>query len=155
MNRRNRKNDVIPEEKLTLDESAFPSLGKTVQATKPAWGKKFSELASEWKDKEEEEKILEPIKKEEKEISLPRFNPAHKFVEKDETPQPEVEDTSDWTTVDRSVKKLSQLARKQKRQDDKLKRLDDGEEFHSENSEDDTCWNDGPAAHETCWDDRP
>lgn len=154
MNRRNRKND-IPEEKLTLDESAFPALGKTVQTTKPAWGKKFSELASEWKEKEEEEKVLEPIKKEEKEISLPRFNPVHTFVEKDETPQSEVEDTSDWTTVDRTAKKLAQLARKQKREDERLKRLDDGEEFESEHSEDETCWNDGPAAHETCWDERP
>lgn len=156
MSRRNNRKVEPVEEKLTLDESSFPALGSTVKTTKPVWGKKFSELASEWKTQEEESKILDSPKKDDRDIVLPRFNPTHKFVEQETAvPEPQ-EEESDWTTVDRTAKKLAQLARKQQRIDEKMRRMDEGEDVESDKSEpEDTCWNDGPAAHETCWDERP
>lgn len=150
---------------LANTEENFPSLGGGIAKPRSTWGgKKFTELASEWKKDDDDRKIMEEIQAtdDKDEFVMPKFNPTHRFVEPEyekEECQPaekETENEDEWTTVDRTSKKAAQLARKQKRLEEKMKRMDDGEEHESEKSEEeDTCWNDGPAAHETCWDERP
>jgi hypothetical protein len=139
-------------------EENFPVLGRTV--TKPlAWtGRKFNELATEWKEIEDKEKAIKeqedaPVVDRDDDFVLPVFRPSRFYVEEEETPAPVEEITNadeendGWVTVDRSLKKMMRTSRKEARINDRLRRLDDGEELDdeaeddTENNQDETCWN--------------
>lgn len=153
-------------------EENFPALGN-VTTKAPTWGnRKFSELVTDWKKDDEEKKEEEERRKqassthnEDGVFLLPRFTPSNRFVEQDEQPAPEPEkkqveddDESGWVTVDRNAEKQARMARKVRRKEEKLRRMDEGEEPSSsdsdEDQQDESCWNDNPPEHETCWDDR-
>lgn len=158
-------------------EENFPELvfvDSVAPKVSSVWkGRKFSELAADWKNTDEQKKEEEERRKQEVTnrtedgvFLLPRFTPSNRFVEQDEKPEPETEkkevveedDESGWVTVDRNAEKQARMARKVRRKEEKLRRMDEGEEPSSSDSEedeqDDSCWNDKPPEHETCWDDR-
>lgn len=155
-------------------EENFPGLGK-VTTKAPTWTtKKFSELATDWKKDEDDKKEEEERRKQQdKRITedgvflLPRFTPSNRFVEQDdqldETPldkkPSEEDDESGWVTVDRTAEKQARMIRKSRRKEEQIRRMDEGEEPSSSDSEqddaqDESCWNDKPPEHETCWEDR-
>lgn len=154
-------------------EENFPSIGKvTVKA--PTWGgRSFSALATDWKRDDEEKKEEEDRRKQNTHLTedgvflLPRFTPSNRFVEdnvevavEETKPNPPVEedDESGWVTVDHNAKKQARKLRKERRKEEQIRRMDEGEEPESseteEEEQDESCWNDKPPEHETCWDDR-
>jgi hypothetical protein len=124
---------------LEKTEENFPSLGGSAPRVN-TWGggRKFSELASEWK--EQADTNIEVVDKEEHFV-LPRFRNIHRFIEpEDERPPPpeKTEDQNDgWTTVERKIKK----------KEFKSMFDEDGNII-----EDDTVWG-GEEEEETCWND--
>ena len=124
---------------LEKTEENFPSLGGSAPRVN-TWGggRKFTELASEWK--EEADRNVE-IKEEEEKFVLPRFRNIHRFVEpEDDTPPPPRQteyDNDGWTTVERKIKK----------KEFKSMFDEDGNII-----EDDTVWG-GDEQEETCWND--
>lgn len=159
-------------------EENFPTLVKTASKT-VKWGgtRGFAELAAEWKAEDDARKAAEEERlamansnkgDDSVGITLPRFNPSQRFVEKDE-PQvstqketaPTQDDDSGWTLVDSRAKHETRRARQIARKDAELRRLDElGDNVPSSSDDEsgeeggDTCWNDAPQAHETCWDGR-
>ena len=155
----------------------FPTLGGAKSVTPNSWGRSFKTLASEWKADEDDRKADEEAAAKQKDnrqgkydgIVVPKFAPVRRFVEEDEeeefpTQTPvaaattEDDDESGWTTIDRKSKYRARKARKNARIEEKLRRLDDGEELEEEQNdeekeEDESCWN-VPESHETCWDDK-
>jgi hypothetical protein len=145
-----------------LEDTAenFPTLGgNTVSASGSIWsgGRKFSELATDWKStddqrKEEEERQKNRLDDNRRDdtFQLPRFRSMRRFSEpedeccEDEAPpeQPLPEEEK-WTLVD------NRKYRKPKKEFDFSEELDD----YDENGEDETVWG-APEEHETCWDDR-
>lgn len=144
-------------------EENFPRLGGATAKPVNWSGRKFTELATEWKSEEDERKALEEAEKKgvetpkNEKFILPTFNPSRHYVETEDgedTPIPAVEETSatqgeddGWTTIDHSAKFAARRARKQKRMEEKLKRYDEGEEpepadgEQNEEEQDDSCWN--------------
>jgi hypothetical protein len=123
---------------LEKTEENFPSLGGSAPRVN-TWGggRKFTELASEWK--EEADRNVE-IKEEEEKFVLPRFRNVHRFIEpEDDKPLPSQtkDDNDGWTTVERKIKKNG------------FKSIfdDDGNLI-----EEDTVWG-GEEQEETCWND--
>lgn len=149
--RKNKKKEEEPE-KVTLDTSSqnFPSLG--VSTTKQTtWnGRKFSELAKEWKEKKELDDMTKQLGTSSsiETFTLPKFNNIRKFHEKEDATilveeKPETDD-SEWKTVERKV-----YIPKKKTIEDEIK-----EEEKKEES-DDTVWGtDEKEEYETCWDER-
>ena len=136
----------------------FPSLGGGGVKAPVVWGgRKFSELASDWKADSDEKKAAEEkakqgfVKKDDHLFVMPTFHPSAYYVEEDEEEEsaPVVEknqeenDDDGWVTVDHSLKREIRKARKQARFEEKMRRFDNGEEpedeHHSE-KEDDSCW---------------
>lgn len=141
-------------------EENFPKLGNGVAKPVNWGGRKFTELATEWKAEEDQRKEAEEAEKKgvetpkNEKFVLPTFNPSRHYVETEEeetapvqeTPQVQEEDEdSGWTTIDHSAKFTARRARKQKRLEEKLKRYDEGEEPEpeekGEEEQDDSCWN--------------
>lgn len=149
------------ERALQRTEENFPSLGGAVAKPVSWGGRKFTELVTEWKEKEEHEKAVKegdaPPERTSDIFVMPVFRPSRFYAEQeDDTPVPDeyvpceplkVDSEDDgWVTVDNSAKKQARLARKQARIEEKLRRLDEGEEPEPEEGEedeeqDDTCWN--------------
>ena len=143
-------------------EENFPRLGGGTAKPVNWSGRKFTELATEWKSEEELRKAAEEAEKKGTETPkterfiLPTFNPSRHYVETDDgemTPLPDMpaqkmENEDDgWTTVDHAAKFAARRARKQKRLEEKLKRYDEGEEpepaedVDNQEEQDDSCWN--------------
>lgn len=134
---------------LEMNEDNFPVLGNP-PAKSSGWdGRKFSELASEWKEEQDkliDENTMNNVKDEIREdFVLPRFMTTRRFEEpEDVVDEPKtvtpVED--EWTVVShKKVRKPKPI-------------IDD--EFDEQAEVDDngeTVW-DGPEEHETCWDER-
>lgn len=144
-------------------EENFPSLVAKPVVARQWGGRKFNDLAQEWKSTEDEKKELQELKKEvpvtEFGMVLPKFNNIHHYHEKEEIQQGEkpVDEQDDWVTVDRNSKRVAQMERRIKRKEEYLRRLDDGDDIDTaegSDGQDETCWNDAPAEHETCWDDK-
>jgi hypothetical protein len=149
----------IAKNALEKTEENFPVLVNSSTSTTWNNGRKFSELAANWLEKEEEEKR----KREEDEkdfgprgamrpsstFSLPMFRPTRRFSEREEyrceeekpAPKPVGEDDG-WTVVDNT---------KYRKPKPKCDSDDDG--VNEQKKEEDTVWS-GPEEHETCWDDR-
>lgn len=142
----------------------FPTLGgipnTTNSGTSSIWSgtRTFSELASEWKLKDEqkleEEKIQ--IKDDDNHIfQLPQFRNIHKFSEPEDEYYEDENDSEldsqqialpkedEWTVVD---------YRKYRKPKPEFN-FDDDDLLDTNEDEDNTQWA-TPAEHETCWDDR-
>lgn len=142
---------------LERTEENFPSLGNSI-AKPVAWGgRKFSELASEWKAQDDRKKEVEETGYEHTyrgdEFVMPQFAPIQNFVEPEEddeesppAPLSTTEET-DWVTVDHGAKQRARRSRKNARIEERLRRYDEGEEPEpmgdNLDEEDDTCWDNG------------
>ena len=144
-------------------EENFPSL-VTTRPTMTTWsGRKFSELASEWKADADERKVLQDSNKTSGGSTshatdgfvMPTFKLSHHYVESEETAVSNDEhivkkEEDEWVTVDHGAKHRARLIRKQQRFEEKMRRMDAGEESESEPDDinddqvDDSCWNDAP-----------
>jgi hypothetical protein len=144
----------------------FPTLGGNPVVTPPSiWssGRKFSELASEWKatdeqnkEDDERQKNREIETKRDDMFQLPRFRNVRRFAEPEDeyydeeenVPQEKKEDAEEegeeWTVVDNT------RYRKPKPEFDFG---DDELDNYNETEGDGTVWG-ASEAHETCWDDR-
>lgn len=151
---------------LEKTENNFPSLGGASKAA-PSWsGRKFSELAADWKRDDDDRKAEEDRKKNSKHVDdnffiLPKFNNVRRFVEEDEydeeeyygethetsIQEPVENDETGWTSVsNRKVRKQKVLP---SINDENFMRDPD----EDEKPKDDSVWN-GPLEHETYWDER-
>lgn len=153
-------------------EENFPSLGRNISAKPNTWlGRRFTELAADWKAEDDDRKAAEDIQNTQGRdvrpdtFVMPQFTLRHHYVEPEDEEyeeeeeisapqpiQPPNEEEDGWVTVDSGAKKRARMIRKQRRYEDRMRRLDDGEEIepeHDENDEqpqDDTCWNTNIAA---------
>lgn len=122
----------------TVEDKNFPPLGNSVAKT---WtGRKFSELAQEWKAAKEESDFIDKVKKAEDETPafvLPKFRNVKHYVEREK--EVENKPTDGWTTVN------SRRIRREK-----VVNLD---EKYPE-PPDESVWSNDKGDHETCWDDR-
>lgn len=135
-------------------EENFPSLVSRKHVA-PTWnGRKFAELASEWKSIDEEEKTVKPEVKEQivsgSEFMLPKFNNIHRFHEPEDDIRHYEEESTDkdgWVQVERKV----YVPKNKKTVLDYTE-----EDFDDETKDnDDTVWGaDDREEHETCWDER-
>lgn len=158
------KNDRLAEEKrkeaergLENTETNFPVLCAAAPKNTSWVGRKtFSQLATEWKETEDEKKRREDMEKAtgidaDTPFILPTFQNVHRFVEPEEEqpveepkkePSPEDLEEIGWTIVqNRKPRVKKEIEFKE----------EDAES--SEGSQDDTVWN-TREEHETCWDDR-
>jgi hypothetical protein len=136
-------------ESLEMTEENFPALGNSSTKTTGWGGRKFSELASEWK--EEDDKLIETetmnsVREDTREdFVLPRFMTTRRFEEPEdvaEEPKPASPVDDEWTVVShRKVRKPKPII------DDEFDQRDEV------NENGDTVW-DAPEEHETCWDER-
>ena len=131
-------------------EESFPALGSSVSPR--SWGnptKKFSSLATEWKERDDEKALSEEIDRERSKRSttqnvLPMFRPSRKFIE---DPQPDeatdaVSTGNDgWTDVIRTKVRKPKVERQ----------IDENNDEESD-EKDGTCWDD-EENEESCWDD--
>ena len=148
-----RRNDPSPVEDTTKpltidnDDNNFPSLGGASSATKSWSGRKFTELATEWKAEEDQKKAEKELEKkgETYEFALPKFNNIHHFHEpedQEEEQEEEKQEESEWVEVKKKVRvKKSVLDYTEK-------------DFEKDDKNDDTCWGDNREEYETCWDER-
>lgn len=155
-----------PEMKIENNEENFPALGQAVAKATPWTGRRFTELASDWKKDDDEKKILNMVRPKEDidaGFVMPQFNPSQRFVEEEEIVEAppsstvQSEDDEGWTTVDRTNRRMAQMEKRLRRKDEYLRRLDEGQEPVGEekSDEEDSAWGNQPEAHETYWDQRP
>lgn len=150
--RAERERQEAIERGLKNTEENFPALGSGAPKQTAWGGRKFNELAAEWKQHDDERKIEEEYTKKDDTFTLPVFQPRHYFVEEDEDmssqPPPRIAEPEDngWTTVDRTKKMDARLVRREARQDERLRRMDEGIEPDSDENEEigedeESCWN--------------
>ena len=146
----NVKENVTSRTIIETKEESFPALGTSVSPR--SWGsptKKFSSLAMEWKERDDEKALSEEIDRERAKRSttqnvLPMFRPSRKFIE---DPQPDeatdsvVNGGDGWTDVVRTKIRKPKTERQ----------VDDNDEESDE--KDGTCWDD-EENEESCWDER-
>lgn len=138
-------------------EENFPALGNST-AKKVTWsGRKFTELANEWKSEDDNRKEIAELRKRVEttytvdKFALPSFHPSHHFVEEEgETevlPAPVSNTETEWVTVDRIAKRNAERARREACKIERLRYMDEhpdeepepAEEEHIE--EEESCWN--------------
>lgn len=146
------KKEAAEKAALENTEENFPSLSRGVPKTN-SWGggRKFSELAVEWKAKADEDAVTQNVT--EKDTSadgliLPKFNNVHRFHEPEEKALSKTVDEKnpddEWKTVRRKV-----YIPKKKTVGDEIKEEEEKPES------DDTVWaTEEKEEHETCWDER-
>jgi len=136
---------------LERTEENFPALGNGATRQMSWDGRKFNELAAEWKEQTDRENEVVQEEKHEISFSLPRFHNVRRFAEPEEEifePRPvkkSVDDEGEWNTVTRKP-------RKEKREltFDELEAKYGGE---VDEDDDATVWG-GTEEHQTCWDER-
>jgi hypothetical protein len=138
----------------------FPALGNST-TTSSTWKintRKFSELASDWKtnddnQKEREEREKVAGNKHSDVFVLPRFRRVQRFSDtEDDSPNEEGNasekpvlnpEEEGWTLVDKKTYRKPKAERN----------LSDEDSVEQKHEEDDTVWA-APEEHETCWDER-
>jgi hypothetical protein len=112
-------------------EDNFPSLGGNMVAPKQSWSTgtaSFKDLASEWRQKDEMEKVTAELAKNETvlfpEVVLPKFNNVHRYT--DDTVLDNVEDT-DMEKVNEDVEKKFEQSEDEKKFDQDEKKFDQDE----------------------------
>jgi len=141
------------DEKAALEntEENFPSLSRAAPKQVSWGGRKFSELAVEWKSKAEEEALSKNTPEKDTPsldgIVLPKFNNVHRFHEPEqekEVPDQETNDDTEWKTIRRKV-----YIPKKKTIEEEIKEEEEKPESN------DTVWDaEEKEEHETCWDER-
>jgi len=121
---RAKKAEALRQEKtlaaLKTTETNFPAIGGSVCKTTAAWNNKFSDLASDWKQADDEKKDEDYRQEKRRQeqlnkqrVVLPNFYNRRRFAEPGDEAQPEateelqsspVED-DEWTTVVRKTRK--------------------------------------------------
>jgi hypothetical protein len=121
---RAKKAEALRQEKtlaaLKTTDTNFPGLGGSVCKTTPAWNNKFSDLASDWKQADDEKKDEEYRQEKRRQeqlakqrVVLPNFYNRRRFAEPGDEAQPEPTDElqcspkedDEWTTVVRKTRK--------------------------------------------------
>jgi hypothetical protein len=122
---RAKKAEALRQEKtlaaLKTTETNFPGLGGSVCKTTPAWNNKFSDLASDWKQADDEKKDEEYRQEKRRQeqlnkqrVILPNFYNRRRFAEPGDEAQPEPsaeelqsspKEDDEWTTVVRKTRK--------------------------------------------------
>lgn len=134
----------------------FPTLGNNGSPKTLAWGggKKFVELASEWKEDEEHNEILKRMEASEEserhrlDFALPKFHNVRRFIEPEDFQEEQdisslnIPQKDEWIEVKKKVH-----FKKEKTLEEKFP---DPEDEHSK----DSVWADGVEEHETCWEDK-
>jgi len=148
-------------ESLQNTEDNFPSLGGNMVAPKQSWSTgtaSFRDLASEWRQKDEMEKMNAESTKSETvlfpEVVLPKFNNVHRYTD-DEVVGPELEeDNEDEKKVEQDEKKVEQseddgwvtVQHKKPKKDKGAKKSEEiqkltEEDFETSSQGSDTVWN--------------
>lgn len=145
-------------------EDNFPSLGGKMTAPKQSWSTgtaSFRDLASEWRQKDEMEKVNADLTKSETllypDIVLPKFNNVHRYTddgeknapEEDEAEKPSVkeetnvdldightEEDDGWVTVQHKKPPKDKSAKKS----EEIQKLTE-EDFEASSQGSDTVWN--------------
>jgi hypothetical protein len=142
--------DKIKEQERGMEhtEANFPVLGSSVSNFRAWSGRKFTEMASDWKETDDREKeILEEKPADDYTFVLPKFRSIRRFAE----PEEEAEESHDkpaddeWQVVQRKQRKAKRDLTEEE-MDAKFGLLD-------ENVTEDTVWG-VPEEHQTCWDER-
>ena len=147
--------------KLIQTESNFPTLSSGEPKTTPKWGgqKSFARLASEWKEKSDEEKKAEEDERVRQIRTacspvVPRFYRMHS-IEEDQIYDngeiidklPNVENSEeDWTLISKKARPPPKEVTHEQ--------LDREYAEIEKGNEDKSMWNDEPRDHETYWDER-
>lgn len=151
--------DLDKEKKLTDKniedtEANFPVLGnKIVPNFSSIWsgGRKFSELAAEWKTADEDEKERAEYEKNCKNddvFHLPKFNTTRRFGE----PEDEFCEDDEIPNADPPEEEWKVVYNRKFRKPKKIVDFDE-DDINEGEKEDDTVWA-GQEEHETCWDER-
>ena len=136
-------------ERLERTDVNFPVLGNVPTKQTSTWTRSFKDLALQQPEIEENEEVLD-------EPHVRVFRPHASIVAPVSEPEPEPEPTptqpaDEWVTVNRTAKKDAQRKRREQRKEERMEQLH--EDDLSSESEEETCWDDGPATHETCWEE--
>lgn len=146
------KRDAAEKSALENTEENFPSLSRGAPKSVSWGGRKFSELATEWKSKADEDATIKQVVEKDAPVDgiiLPKFNNVHRFHEPEEKAvykQSVEEKNSDdeWKTIRRKV-----YVPKKNSVEDEIR--EEEEKLES----DDTVWaTEDKEEHETCWDER-
>lgn len=150
----------VKNERLMNTEENFPSLGKSqVSAKAGVWGvKRGADLAKEWAEHEENQKMEAEIRRLNKErdevytFSMPTFHNAGYYPEEEnEEYEESVQKSEDnelvetgWVDVKKKIRKVTHT-----------KKDSDSEESDSEKKKEETVWGgEEKELHETCWEGR-
>lgn len=139
--------EKIKQQELDMEntEENFPVL--VGQSSPRVWsGKKFTDLAAEWKEADEIEKQLNTEKEtsEDYNFILPKFRTIHRFAEpEDDAPVEKVVD--EWEVVQRKPRKV--------KRDLTEAELEAKYAVPEDEENTDTVWG-GPEEHQTCWNER-
>jgi hypothetical protein len=126
-------------------EENFPILGDC--ASPRVWnGKKFTDLAAEWKEADEIEKHSNAEKEasEEYNFVLPKFRTVHRFAEPEDDP-PVEKSVDEWEVVQRKPRKV--------KRDLTEEELEAKYAVPEDDENTDTVWG-GQEEHQTCWNER-
>jgi hypothetical protein len=128
-------------------EENFPVLGTGVSNHRTWDGRKFNELALDWKETEDREKdIREEAPTEEYNFILPKFRNLHRFAEPEEEKEVREEKPSDeWELVQRKQRKV--------RRDLTEEELEVKYGIPEDHEPTETVWG-ATEEHQTCWDER-
>lgn len=144
------KKEAAEKAALENTEENFPSLSRAAPKQISWGGRKFSELATEWKTKSEEETVTKQINEKDSSVDgliLPKFNNIHRFHEPEKNVETSTEENTlddEWKTIRRKV-----YVPKKKTVEDEIKEEEEKPES------DDTVWApEEKEEHETCWDER-
>lgn len=142
--------------KLITTETNFPSLPSGYAKAPNIWGgsKSFASLASEWKEKSDEDKAAEEHERL-RQIRMASTAPTPRFyrmqpIEDDYYENEEVvhkpeNSEEDWTLISKKVRVAKEISHEQL----------DKEYAEAENEkQENNMWNDQPRDHETYWDER-
>jgi hypothetical protein len=158
--RKHLESEKLKNERLMNTEENFPSLGKSQIPVKAGvWGvKRGADLAKEWAEHEEQRKMNEEFKKQQKErdevytFSMPTFHNAGYYPEEQDDYEEEEETVNKlehnelvedgWVDVKKKVRKVKPV------------KESDSEESEEEKKEETVWGGEDKELHETCWEGR-
>jgi hypothetical protein len=153
--------EIIAQEKKQLQhtEENFPTLLGTGYAPPPKiLGKSFANMATEWKEHDEDKKAYENTEPKYPPLNLPRFHSIHRFVEpEDESSKVQinlVENTEEaWITVESKKPKVKKTDLSV---EDLIEKYGDPD---ASSEEDETVWKDEDTtvwkeSHQTYWNEK-
>jgi hypothetical protein len=143
---------------LVQTESNFPTLSSGESKTRPKWGgqKSFAALATEWKEKTDEEKEAEEHERLRQvrmacTTAVPRFYRMHSIEENEVYESGEIIDKpqnadEDWTLISKKARPPPKEVTHEQ--------LDKEYAAIEKGNDEKSMWNDEPRDYETYWDER-